>query len=143
MKKLIEAFVLIILIVTLVVLINDKFFTYKSYKFELENGELVQVQLKIKGGYMFDGDNFEIYNSTSKKVNGIFITDKIYNDILELLTDNMIVEKNNDYIIYNLDDEYTLVLLVKGSDSALKLSSESLDDLKECYNRLTISLVTK
>lgn len=150
MKKIIEIAFLLLTIILLVFLINDKFLKYKSCIYKID-GIKVKVTLEKSGGYTLDDKNFVINKMTKSSTTGEFLGITDYN-IINNVTDNdpsvRIIDKgtinNIDYIFYydNNRSAYSHIVKIKDSDMVILLISRNgEEDAVDIFSRLQFEMV--
>ena len=139
------------IIASLVVLLTAcQFTTSKSYTFDVDTGDQIEVSLDTTGGFDLSATvPFTISQNGNTLSQGTFIYGDVYDNYVEVVNndvDAVLIDsgkKNgNEYIFWCYEDvEFNYAILVRGSDTGLVIGNLiSEESAKECFERLTISV---
>ncbi|MCI9093224.1 MAG: hypothetical protein HFF36_05460 [Coprobacillus sp.] len=125
-----------------------------SYSFSLENGDVINIVFKSKNGYTINQKNGSFVISKDNKTisQGIFLTDKLYEEYKNIINENKnkeILNKktgkkdNNDYIYYEVQGkngtEYNYIVKVFSADSAVMIGClTNKKEAQEVFEQLII-----
>lgn len=123
--------------------------TSKSYTFDVETGDKIEVKLNTTDGYDITSDlPFSIINDGKTLSQGTFITLDNYNQYISVVSSDSgakIIDsatKNGlQYTFYSYNNsEWNYVIKVVGSNTGLLLGNPiSEESARTCFDRLTIS----
>ena len=122
--------------------------SYKSYTYNVDTGDKIELRLDTTGGYDLTSDlPFTITKDGETLSQGSFIIGEGYDYYAEGIKNDsgaeVIEEKTYNglqYIFYSYNDrEYNYVVKIVGSDTAVLIGNiVSEKSARECFDRLTI-----
>ena len=122
----------------------------KSYTFDVQTGDKVEVTMDTSDGYSMDfKDNLNIYLDDELQMSGVFITEEQYEEYEDVIKQDSkaeLIEKdekdNLEYLHWKYDDEeYNYAIKIEDSDTGVLLGSLiSEEAAQECFNRLSFDI---
>lgn len=133
-----------------IMLAGCDFKTTRSYTYEVDTGDKVQVTLDTTDSYKLSKDvPFEISKDGELQSTGSFIKSKGY-ELYEIAIDSdenaTLIDSGekdgHEYMFYSVgDSEFNYVIKLKDSDTGILLGNKvSEDSAKECFERLVFEV---
>lgn len=123
----------------------------KSYTYSVQTGDKVKIELNTSNGHDITSNlPFTISKDDKTLSQGTFITIDGYNQYVNAVNNDSkasIIENGSKdgitYIFYSYNDsEFNYIIKIDGSNTGILLgNSNSKQEAKDCFNRLSISLV--
>jgi len=125
--------------------------TSKSFTYDVETGDKIEVKLNTTDGYDISSNlPFTIYKNEESLSQGTFITIAGYNQYLEAVNsdpDAKIIDSGTNgtitYTFYSYGtSEYNYIIKINGSKTGVLLGNpNSQKEAEDCFSRLTFTLV--
>jgi hypothetical protein len=120
--------------------------SYKSYTYDVNTGDKIEVQLKTNDGYdLTSGSPFNIKKNDKTLSTGMFITLDGYNQYNEAFKSSTKIESNTkgnlEYTFYYVNNsEWDYVIKIKDSNTGILLGNPNSEaEAKEVFERLTFT----
>ena len=150
MKKILSSFLIGISVIAVCVGCGNTE-TSKSYEFKVDNGDVIKIQLDTSDGYNITSDvPFEITCDDEIHTQGMFIEKEQVVDFVEAVASDPNAtyidsgnKDDNEYTFWSYNnEEFNIVVNIENSNTGVILGNIiSEDSAKECFDRLTISMV--
>lgn len=121
--------------------------TSKSYTFNVETGDTIQIELETGDGYdlLQEDGSFTVKKDDETILQGIFLTEDMldqYENAVETDEDVTMKKDYHDYIYYEYDgqtgQEYNFIVKVKESQTGLLIGSTTgCQEAQEAFQRLS------
>ena len=125
--------------------------TSKSYDFKVDNGDVIKVEIDTSDGYDITSNvPFDISCDDKVQTQGMFIEKSKVIDFIEAVASDSnaryIDSGNKEGIAYTFwaynEEEFNIVVNIQDSNTGILLGNiVSEESAKECFDRLTISVV--
>lgn len=131
------------LIILLICIILTGCESYKKILFKVQTGDNIEITLNTNDNYDISYKSPIEFNKDNNLIAyGIFITIDTYNEYIDSINSDIIIEKNSnnniEYIFYKNDNEYNYIIKIKNSNTGLIITS-SEEEISELFKRINIT----
>ena len=116
---------------------------FKKILFKVQTGDNIEITLNTNDNYDISYKSPIEFNKDNNLIAyGIFITIDTYNEYIDSINSDIIIEKNSnnniEYIFYKNDNEYNYIIKIKNSNTGLIITS-SEEEISELFKRINIT----
>lgn len=131
------------LIILLICMILTGCESSKKILFKVQTGDNIEITLNTNDNYDISYKSpIEFSKDNNLIAYGIFITIDTYNEYIDSINSDIIIEKtsnnNIEYIFYKNDNEYNYIIKIKNSNTGLIITS-SKEEVTELFKRINIT----